>query len=53
MSAKLRLPQPASQGRPTMRHELTDEQWEAIEDIFPEPAPNGSTGGHECNDLAE
>ncbi len=26
-----------------MRHELTDEQWEAIEDIFPEPA---STGRH-------
>ncbi len=24
-----------------MRHELTDEQWEAIEDIFPEPAPTG------------
>lgn len=24
-----------------MRHALTDEQWEAIEDLFPEPAPTG------------
>ena len=24
-----------------MGHELTDEQWEAIEDLFPEPAPTG------------
>lgn len=24
-----------------MRHALTDEQWEAIEDIFPEPARTG------------
>jgi transposase len=24
-----------------MRHGLTDEQWEFIEDIFPEPAPTG------------